>query len=316
MADGKWVPGLTPEMSVADAARTVLATRFEVVRQCLPLAVEKPYDDPEHVHQLRVGTRRSGAALRMFADCLPRKHLRSAKQSLRTLRRAAGDARDWDVFLQGLSAAKPLTGAAGKPALDFLVGYAMGERSAAQVRLADAVAAAGPAFAEESAALPAAVHEPRCENPPANFGDLAAGQFGTLLQAFDEAVRANPTEPAALHQLRILGKRTRYALEIFADCFPPEFKETVYPAVERVQELLGEIQDATVGRNRLASLRARVKLAAPGEWPRLQKGIEGLLQSTRAKIPAGRKMFQAWRKDWAKLVARLTLEIAAVTVTT
>ena len=54
MADGKWIQGLSPEMRVADAARVVLAARFEVVRRFLPLAAERPYDDAEHVHQLRV----------------------------------------------------------------------------------------------------------------------------------------------------------------------------------------------------------------------------------------------------------------------
>ena len=64
MADGKWIEGLTPEMAVAEAATVVLAARFEVVRRYLPLAAEKPYDDLEYVHQLRVGTRRAAAALR------------------------------------------------------------------------------------------------------------------------------------------------------------------------------------------------------------------------------------------------------------
>ena len=134
MADGKWITGLTPDMPVADAARVVLAARFEVVRQYLPLAAEKPYEDREYVHQLRVGTRRAGAALKVFGDWLPRKHHRRAKRALRTLRRAAGGARDWDVFIQGLPEAKPLAAASGKPALDFLLGYAVGERAAAQAR--------------------------------------------------------------------------------------------------------------------------------------------------------------------------------------
>jgi CHAD domain-containing protein len=315
MADGKWVAGLSPEMAVAEAAKVVLSARFEVVRHYLPLAVEKPYDHAENVHQLRVGMRRVGAALRVFTDCLPRKQLRSVKRSLRIIRRAAGDARDWDVFRLGLPAAKPLMATAGKPALDYLVGYAMGERSAAQLRLETAATVAGPGLTEESNELPAAVHEPRCENPPANFGDLAAGQFGELVRCFDEAVRANPTEAAGLHQLRILGKRSRYALEIFADCFPPEFKDAMFPAVERVQELLGDIQDATIGRDRLVSLRGRMKLAVPNDWPRFQKGVEGLLQSMRAKLVAARKSFQAWRKDWAALVEELKLEIVAATVT-
>ena len=108
MADGKWIEGLTPEMGVAEAATAVLAARFEVVRHFLPLAAEKPYDDPEYVHQLRVGTRRAAAALRVFADCLPRKHLRTLRRRLREIRRAAGDARDWDVFLLGFASRRSL----------------------------------------------------------------------------------------------------------------------------------------------------------------------------------------------------------------
>src|SRR5436190_20655542 len=122
MIDGKWIAGLSPEMPVAEAAQVVLSARFEVVRHFLPLAVEKPHDDPEYVHQLRVGTRRAGAALRVFADCLPRKALRAVKRHLRTIRRAAGDARDWDVFLLSLPDERPLSGIGGKPALDFLAG--------------------------------------------------------------------------------------------------------------------------------------------------------------------------------------------------
>lgn len=310
MADGKWIAGLTPEMPVAGAARLVLAARFEVVRQHLPLAVEKPYHDPEHVHQLRVGTRRAGAALRVFGDCFPRKSLKAVRGSLRTIRRAAGDARDWDVFRIGLRESKALTGSAARPALDFLAGYAMGERTAAQARLIDAAATAGPGFGELASELPELAHEAQAENPPATFGELAAARFGELLTAFDEAVRANPTEPAALHQLRILGKRTRYALEIFADCFPPVFRDSVYPTIEGAQELLGGVQDAAVTADRLAALRDRTKLAA-AEWPRLRKGFEAFIKATRAKIPAGRKAFQAWRKEWTELIDGVKVELVA-----
>jgi CHAD domain-containing protein len=314
MADGKWIAGLTPEMPVADAARVVLAERFGVVRRYLPLAAEKPYEDAEYVHQLRVATRRSGAALRVFADCFPRKPHKAVRRQLRSIRRAAGDARDWDVFRLGLPGMKTL-GGSGKPALDFLTGYAMGERSAAQTRLADAAADDGPGFLEASTEFPVLAHAPRGDSPPSTFGVFAAIRFGELLRAFDEAVRANPTEPAALHQLRILGKRARYALEIFADCFPPGFKDAVYPAVEKAQELLGEIQDAVVARDRLTALRARLKLTAPDEWSRLQKGLDGLIQAMRAKIPAGRKAFQAWRKEWTGLIDGVKVEVVAATVT-
>jgi len=301
-------------MSVADAAKVVLSTRFEIVRRELPLVLERPYHDPEHVHQLRVGTRRAAAALRVFKEYLPRKQLKTVRQHLRTIRQAAGDARDWDVFRLGLSASKVMSTQAGQPALDFLLGYALGERSAAQARLSDAVVAAGPKFTEVSQELPDLARDGDDTELPCQFGDLAALQFGTLLGAFDDEVKANPTEPEALHQLRILGKRTRYALEIFVGCFPPAFKDVVYPAVEHAQEILGEIQDAAVSRDRLLELRDKVKLTIPDKWAQLRKGFEGLMASTRAKVPAGKKAFLNWKKDWAKLISGLRLEIVAATV--
>lgn len=312
MADGKWIEGLAPEMTVSTAAREVLVARFQVVRHYLPLAIENSSKDPEFVHQLRVGTRRVGAALRVFADCLPRKHLKEARTSLQRIRRAAGDARDWDVFLLGLPNSKSLSGT--PPALDFLVGYALGERIAAQSRLKDATTEMSTRFFEESDSLPGLVHEPKGENSIANFGELAAEQLGGMLASLTAAVESNPSNPTDLHQLRIQAKRVRYALEIFADCFPPVFKESVYPAVEGVQELLGHIQDASVGISRLSSLRERIKQLMPDEWARLRKGFDGLTRTLRAKIPAGRKAFQKWQQDWLELVADLKVETVLLSV--
>src|SRR3954463_3471126 len=90
MVDGKWIEGLGPLLTVAEAARLTLQIRFEVVRYHLPLALQEADRDPEHVHRLRVGTRRAGAALDIFAQTLPDKLLRKARRLLRSLRRAAG----------------------------------------------------------------------------------------------------------------------------------------------------------------------------------------------------------------------------------
>src|SRR5437763_965344 len=99
MADGKWISGLTPDTPLGEAAREVLAVRLGVVAECLPPAVGGADGDPEHVHRLRVATRRAAAALRIFADCLPGKARKATRRRLRAVRRAAGEARDWDVFL-------------------------------------------------------------------------------------------------------------------------------------------------------------------------------------------------------------------------
>lgn len=297
MAEGKWIDGLDPGMPVADAARLVLAARFETVRHFLPLAAEKPYEDSEHVHQLRVGTRRARAALKVFGDWLPRKRLKAAKKSLRLIRRAAGDARDWDVFLQRMGGRTD----AG-PAIDFLIGYALGERNAAQARL---VEAAADGYSDLDA-LVDRVPSPRKADDM--FGELALDQLGDLFDSFTDAVEANPTEPGALHQLRIHAKHVRYAIEIFAPCFAAPLRDALYPAVEALQEHLGELQDASVGITRLGTLQERVRQVIPGEWPRLEAGLGELLNEFRQQISDGEARFQVWRAEWAKLTAACPLD--------
>src|SRR5438132_1321381 len=127
MSEGKWIGGLKASTSLAHAARLTLKARLEVIRGDLEQALRETTEDPEPVHQLRVGSRRAVAALELFAACLPHKTYRRARKRLRRLRRAAGIARDWDVFLETLSSRpRRIAGA------DFLLGYALGRRAAAQ----------------------------------------------------------------------------------------------------------------------------------------------------------------------------------------
>ena len=59
--------------------------------------------DVEHVHRLRVATRRASAALKLYRDCVGDKPARWMKKWLRKIRRAAGDARDLDVLADRLA---------------------------------------------------------------------------------------------------------------------------------------------------------------------------------------------------------------------
>src|SRR5438552_2313389 len=102
MADEKWIAGLRGDMPGSEAARRTLTLRLGAVRDRLPAAVFHADEDVEHVHQLRVSTRRAAAALRLFADCLPERMHKKTRKSLKALRRSAGEARDWDVFLEML----------------------------------------------------------------------------------------------------------------------------------------------------------------------------------------------------------------------
>src|SRR5262245_14351894 len=185
MADGKWIPGLSPAMPVAEAARRVLAVRLAAVRDGLPGALHEADRDVEHVHQLRVATRRAGAALTIFADCLPEKAYRTARKQLRRLRRAAGEARDWDVFRLGLDAWRARRPAAEAPGLDCLLGFALAMRTAAQEQL-EAAKAARPHVVERLVKETVAAVRPPPGLAEPVLADLAVPLLRTLLRALHE----------------------------------------------------------------------------------------------------------------------------------
>lgn len=296
MADGKWIPGLRPEMPVTTAAREVLTARLEVVRRYLPRAIAAAERDPEFVHQLRVGTRRADAALRIFRECLPGRIYRAARQRLRTIRRAAGAARDWDVFVIALRERLEEEKAVEVPGLDFLVGYALGQRQAAQATL-EAV--------EQNVTLPfdeffnQTIDELRSANrevEPALI-DLARPTLRECMQRLTETASGNLKDYEQLHQVRIAGKRLRYAMEVFAACFPASFAAEVYPQVEQMQEVLGRANDSHVANARLSAIRARVEPMAD-TWGRVKGGIEALIRSHQRRLPQERRRFVEWWQQW------------------
>jgi CHAD domain-containing protein len=308
MADGKWIPNLHGETPLTDAARRVLTVRLEVVRDCLPLALHEPDKDPEHVHQLRVGTRRAGAALDIFSCCLPDKAYKTARKHLRRIRRAAGEARDWDVFLLSLNEweRKPQT-KHYRPALDFLIGYALAQRSAAQEKLESADTDYPFSFDRLQAETVAAVGRPHEHHEWQTLADLARPMLSERLADLDEATTRDLEDYGNLHQVRIAGKRLRYAMEVFGDCFVPAFRDELYPAVEQMQETLGNANDSHVAGQRLRALGEKLRRTRPLDWKRFRTGIEAMLRHHRRRLPKERQRFLEWWDHWQKTGTEATL---------
>ncbi len=297
MAEGKWITELTPTTPLADAARRTLSLRLQVVHDYLPLAVRQPYDDPEYVHQLRVGTRRAGAALEIFEMCLPEKEFRAARRTLRRLRRAAGAARDWDVFLLALPPADQQS-ERHRPAYDLLLGYALAQRTMAQQQLESACPNYPFDFERLMAETVAAVHKPRGEPELQVLRDLAVALLGGLVRELHTAASGNLDDYDHLHQVRIIGKRLRYAMEILADCFTPAFRDELYVQVEAMQEILGRANDSHVASQRLEALRGRLRALRPSEWRRYRPGFDALLRFHQEQVPQERQRFLDWWQRW------------------
>src|ERR1019366_708937 len=52
----KWIPGVSPDDRTSDVAGRTLRFRLAAVQHYLPRAAEKPAEDIEYVHELRVAT--------------------------------------------------------------------------------------------------------------------------------------------------------------------------------------------------------------------------------------------------------------------
>ncbi len=298
MAQGKWISELKPETPLAEAARHVLFVRLQVVRDYLPRAALEADKDIEYVHQLRVGIRRADAALRIFADCLPKKNYRKGRRRLKKLRRAAGAARDWDVFLVDLLEREEGSDAKHRGGLDFLIGYALGQRCAAHAELEAAYHAEGPTFESFLFRTIDSIQPPDGPSPPAILVDLARPMLFDRLKALEHAALGDLSDYTQLHQVRIAGKRLRYAMEVFADCFDPVFRDSLYPRIEQLQEILGRANDSHVAVERLIALRKRLQETCPTAWPRLQPGFEQLLRTHQRRLPQERRRFLKWWSQW------------------
>ena len=256
-ASGKWIDGLSPETKVVDAARRSLEARLAVVAHCLPLAAHLAEHDIEHVHQLRVATRRATAALRLYRDCLPRKSRRWMKKQLRKIRRAAGDARDLDVLTERLR--RDSVTSAGQ-----IVHCLAAKRTALQpaiVTLAEDLRRED-LFVRKAGRLVHKVAPADADGKsasPETLSDWAPPTFAKIACRFVDQMPEEVSDVGipSLHEFRIRAKALRYAIELLAPAFGSQMREELYPAIEELQEQLGAITDHTAALKLLDECRSQ-----------------------------------------------------------
>jgi CHAD domain-containing protein len=211
--------------------------------------------DPEHLHDMRVATRRLRTVLELFETAIPDPPRRSFAADLRWIGRALGRVRDRDV---ALGSAAEL--AADAPSLEqpawriFRHTLELG-RARARVRLIERLdseryrrfvdgarewIAAGPphAGAVPAGGAPAYTVAPR----------LVAERMGALGTAYDEAERL--VDQQSLHSLRMAAKRARYSYEYFEDTAGPRSGRRAR-RLAGLQDFLGWHQDSVMLLRRL-----------------------------------------------------------------
>lgn len=257
------VPGptaVTPAMTAAEAAFAVLRKQFAVFLANEPGT--RLGEDIEALHDMRVATRRTRAALSAFGPFLPAR-MQPFRAQLGRIAAVLGEVRDLDVQLERArewEAALPARAPALQPVEDLL----RTRREAARRRMLlllnsrwyEQVTARYAAALERGPASSGVGHGPVLAVGPA----LIEGRHRTLVQRGRRIRRSSP--PADYHRLRIDAKKLRYALEFLGPLYGKPAAQFTTRLVA-LQDLLGTHQDAEVAIETLDTMARTVKRLPP-----------------------------------------------------
>jgi inorganic triphosphatase YgiF len=213
--------------------------------------------DPEGIHQMRVAVRRLRAILSSFAPLLPDAQGRWASRELRWFGDVLGDARNLDVFADGLL----------RPALEALPAASefgrLAQATGRRRRKAHAAVIGSISSTHYTETLLAllrwldggdwhlaaaeALHEPIELLAPVLLDRCRA-------QAQKRAKHFARQSAKKRHKLRIALKKFRYAAELFAPLYSPAEAKVFIQRLKRLQDDLGDANDVRVARDIVDSL--------------------------------------------------------------
>ncbi|KWZ37660.1 metal-binding protein [Burkholderia savannae] len=216
--------------------------------------------DPEYVHQMRVALRRLRTLARLFPRYADTAWKDAFSGDLRWIAAMLGAVRDWDVCMT--STLPALAAAHGEDATwAGTLDAARAQRDAAHVELRQALGTARYArlvfaWLEWLSLLPLTRDDPAHGKAP-SLKRHAAKRVSRLFGHLYGSGRLTTLDAAARHRVRIDAKRLRYALEFFSSLASRRTRVDTVRLLARVQNALGDANDAAV------ALRCLEQLSAP-----------------------------------------------------
>ena len=243
-------PGELGHLPVGTVALRKLQAGLAAVWQEIGEAGD-PLADPEAVHRLRVTTRRSMAALAAFAPLTSTRKRRRFQRRLRQVRRVAGEARDLDVLIDRLRQQWPNTGE--DPLLDSPPERLIGLLSEKQIGSRGPIRDCQAELRDWKWPVRQEQFLNAITTGQKSYGDFAQKRLRRLGRQFFSA--AGPFRKAEqLHEFRILGKRLRYSLDLFADVLTPQPRDRCLKQMKKIQEALGDFTDHAAAADRFTQL--------------------------------------------------------------
>lgn len=228
------------------------------------------------LHELRIACRRAEAALRLCEDAADSRAWRWLTRSLKSLRRTCNQARDDDVLEDWLKRQATPTGKSLRRAV-----LAHRRDVEPKIRKLASDLCERRRFQRRSAKLISRLQACGTSGQiAANFGRRLFDEVHRFVKSF--AVRRD--DASRLHQLRIAGKRLRYASELVTEIWPSVELTELKEHLHSLQDWLGGIQDQVVGERLL-------KKCAPS---RSSKAAQTLARKARNSVARQQRKFWTW----------------------
>ena len=244
------------EQIVAVVLRTQLKAMCKLRRQALD------WNDPEGVHAMRVSSRRLRSAM---SDFRPYVRVRLPRVKLRTIADTLGGVRDQDVALLALNDFSTQAKGAAANGIQIIANEFHERREDARAKLEVSIR---PAVIEQfrdefqDGLKQLTMVAPKRSRSTADAPAVTFREVGhqIILERIKEVRGAGhhlyfPFHLRELHELRILTKRLRYAVETFSGCWESNLRP-IAKEVSLLQTSLGELHDCDVW---LEGLSARLK---------------------------------------------------------
>jgi CHAD domain-containing protein len=240
---------LDPALPAVEGYRLVLANLAETVVVNLPGTIDDI--DPEFLHDLRVAVRRSRSVVRHGRTVLPSGVLAWAEPALRSIAASTGPSRDLDVQVLELDDRAAALGADDVAALEPVRATLVADRDAAhetlalELRSADVRAVLERWTATLSAPMDTGDAGPHGSDP---IVDVVRARIKKAHRRMTRHGRdITPDTPGEdVHRVRKDAKQLRYLLECFAGVLPDDGRKAFVKRLKRLQDVLGEHQDAEV----------------------------------------------------------------------
>ena len=204
-------------------------------------------DDPEHLHQLRVGWRRLRSLLKLASLLSPPEKIAPLEQELEWVGQTLGPARDYDVFA---TETLPAVAAQFRGHREIARLRARVARRRRRARNAARQLLGTTRFQQLLLSLGAFLLELE-KFMPTDTNMVAREWIRPLLDGRNGRLRkrtrhVHRLDVAARHRARVAAKKLRYAAEFFSPLFPGKRADEFVSALGKLQGALGRLNDLAV----------------------------------------------------------------------